>query len=63
MTTVKGLAERLQVSRWTVYRMVRSGEIGCVRVGAMIRFTDEQIRHYLRARRVPMTDGNGRRHV
>lgn len=33
LLTVREVAERLRVSRWTVYRKVESGEIPAVRLG------------------------------
>lgn len=59
MNTVDDVAERLRVSRWTIYRLVKAKEIGCVRVGAAIRITEEQIRAFVRARRVPRKETNG----
>jgi len=61
MTTVDELAAKFRVSRWTIYRLVKSGEIGCVRIGATIRFTEDQVRVFVRAnrsRKLP-ADGDG----
>jgi len=51
MTTVDELAAKFRVSRWTIYRLVKSGEIGCVRIGATIRFTEAQVRMFVRTNR------------
>lgn len=59
MTTVDELAVRFHVSRWTIYRLVKAKEIGCVRVGSTIRFTDEQVRAYIRANRIQKGSADG----
>lgn len=45
--TVEQLAAHLQVSRWTVYRIVKEREITPVRVRGAIRFTPQQVEKYL----------------
>ena len=54
LANVDALAERLGLSKRTVYKMVETGQIECVRVGygnRNIRFTDRQIAEYLNRRR------------
>ena len=41
------LARHLGVSKWTVYRLVRSREIRAVRVGERIRFRPADVERYL----------------
>ena len=38
LLTVQEVARRLAVSRWTVYRLVRTGDLQKIRVGGSIRF-------------------------
>jgi len=52
LLTVNGLAEHLAVSRETVYRLVRRGDIRPVRVGERLRFLPRDVDAYLEARRV-----------
>jgi len=47
--TIQDVANRQQLSYWTVYRLVRSGRIGHYRVGGSIRISEEQYRAYLRS--------------
>jgi excisionase family DNA binding protein len=47
LLTVADLARNLGVSRWTVYRLVRSGDIKAVRVGERIRFRPADVDAYL----------------
>jgi excisionase family DNA binding protein len=52
LLTVRDLAHHLGISKWTVYRFVRSGELPAVRVGESIRFRPEDVDAYLETRRV-----------
>ncbi len=38
LLTVEEVASRLAVSRWTVYRLVRAGDLNRIRVGGSTRF-------------------------
>ncbi len=42
------IAERLDVSRWTVIRLFNAGEIHGVRVGGRIRIDPRSVEEYLR---------------
>jgi excisionase family DNA binding protein len=52
LLSVNELARHLGISKWTVYRLVRSREIRSVRVGERIRFRPEDVEAYLEARKV-----------
>ena len=45
--TVTETAAHLAVSKWTVYRLVREGELRGVRVGQRLRFREEDLVAYL----------------
>ena len=47
LLTISDVAERLQVSKRSVYRFVRSGDIEVVRVGARMRVPEWSLRAYL----------------
>ena len=47
LLTVNELARHLGISKWTVYRLVRSGEVRAVRVGERIRFRPADVDRYL----------------
>jgi excisionase family DNA binding protein len=47
LLTVTQLGRHLGVSKWTVYRLVRSGELRAVRVGERLRFRPSDIDAYL----------------
>ena len=48
--TVDQVAELLQVDRKSVYRAVKLGELGSVRLGRAIRVSKESLRTYLRVK-------------
>jgi excisionase family DNA binding protein len=49
---VKTIARRLNVSIKTVRRLIKQGELGCYRVGRLLRVSERQLQEYLaRARR------------
>jgi excisionase family DNA binding protein len=48
--TVDEVAHELRVSPDTVYRLVRSGEIGAHRIGGQVRIPAEAVDAYLRRR-------------
>ena len=45
--TALEVAERMRVSKMTVYRLIRSGKIPAVRVGKSFRVRDEDVDKYL----------------
>lgn len=48
--TVSEVAELLRVSRMTVYRLIKQGELPAIRVGRGYRVRESDIDDYLRAR-------------
>ncbi len=51
--TTKQATELLQVSRFTLYRLVESGDIPALRVGGQLRFDRAEILEQLRTTGVP----------
>jgi excisionase family DNA binding protein len=51
LLTVNEIADRLAISRDTVYRLVRSGDLHTVRVGERLRFRPPEIDAYLERNR------------
>lgn len=47
--TISELGELLGVSRATIYRLLRRGELTALRVGSRQRFTPAEVRRYLYA--------------
>ena len=45
--TALEVAERMRVSKMTVYRLIRSGKLPAVRVGKSVRVRDEDVERYL----------------
>ena len=45
--TVAEVARRFRVSNMTVYRLIKSGRLGAVRVGRGYRIREEDVRRYL----------------
>ncbi|MFD1858989.1 helix-turn-helix domain-containing protein [Aeromicrobium phragmitis] len=45
--TVAEVAERMRVSKMTVYRLVHSGELEAVRVGRSFRVSEQALSDYL----------------
>jgi len=41
------VAQRLGVSRWTVYRLAKRGELDFTRVGRQMRFKDDEVKRYV----------------
>ncbi len=41
------VANRLKISRWTVYRMMRDGELGSVKIGKTLRVPLKDLRRLL----------------
>jgi excisionase family DNA binding protein len=54
LLSVAELARHLGISKWTVYRLVRSSELRAVRVGERIRFRPEDVTAYLDRDRDPV---------
>lgn len=49
LLTLRDVAERFQVSEWTIYRI--KNEIGFVKVGRALRFRPEDVDQYVRRNR------------
>ena len=47
LMTVNGVAQALAISRDSVYRLVRSGDLRAVRVGERLRFRPVDVEAYL----------------
>lgn len=47
------------LSPWSTRRMIRSGELGCVKIGRRIFVTQALLDEYVRAHTVPATASNG----
>jgi excisionase family DNA binding protein len=47
LLTIKDLMERFSISRPTVYRLIRSGELRTVKVGERFRFRVSDLNDYL----------------
>jgi len=39
----KELAERLSISRWTIYKMLEDGRIQSVKIGRLVRIPDSEV--------------------
>ncbi|MGQ0617780.1 MAG: helix-turn-helix domain-containing protein [Acidimicrobiia bacterium] len=50
LLTVAEVAELLRVSSMTVYRLIKAGEIGAVRVGRSYRLREDDVDAYLSKR-------------
>ena len=50
LLTVNEVADRLRVSRMTVYRLIKTGEMPAFRVGRGYRLREEDIHSYLTER-------------
>jgi excisionase family DNA binding protein len=48
--TVNEVADLLRVSRMTVYRLIKNGEMPALRVGRSYRLREEDVHTYLRER-------------
>jgi excisionase family DNA binding protein len=51
LLSVKQVMAVLQISESTVYRLMRSGELACVKLGSRTRFEREEIRRYISSKR------------
>lgn len=47
LLTVDQVAARLQLSRWTVYNLIRSRELGSVTIGRSRRISEQALRDYV----------------
>ena len=52
LLTVDDVAERLRVSNMTVYRLIKSGQLGAMRVGKNYRLQRSDVDRYLKLRTV-----------
>ncbi len=50
LLTVNEVADVLRVSRMTVYRLIKTGEMPALRVGRNYRLREEDVHSYLRER-------------
>jgi excisionase family DNA binding protein len=48
--TVAEVAELMRVSSMTVYRLIKAGELGAVRVGKSFRVREDDVDHFLASR-------------
>jgi excisionase family DNA binding protein len=48
--TVAEVADRMRVSNMTVYRLIKAGDIGAVRVGKSYRIAEDDMDRYLASR-------------
>jgi excisionase family DNA binding protein len=52
LLTVAEVADTMRVSNMTVYRLIKSGQLGAVRVGKNFRIRESDVDRYLRERTV-----------
>jgi excisionase family DNA binding protein len=57
--TVSQLADLLQLTEMTIYRMVNRGDLPCYAIGRVKRFRHNDIEQFLESRRVPVTQASG----
>jgi excisionase family DNA binding protein len=50
LLTVNEVADLLRVSRMTIYRMIRQGDMAAIRVGRNYRLREEDVHSYLTER-------------
>jgi len=50
LLTANEVTDLMRVSRMTVYRLIKSGEMPSLRVGKGYRFREEDVHDYLRGR-------------
>lgn len=58
LLTVGEVAETMRVSNMTVYRLIKSGQLGAVRVGKNYRIRESDVTRYLAERSV-RAEGDG----
>jgi excisionase family DNA binding protein len=62
LLTLDEVADRLRVSKTTVYRLVETRRLTFYKIGRSLRFTEEDVVSYINAQQVlPMTDQERRR--
>ncbi len=50
LLTVSEVATTMRVSNMTVYRLIKSGQLGAIRVGKNYRIRESEVDRYLKAR-------------
>jgi excisionase family DNA binding protein len=50
LLTVNEVADLLRVSRMTVYRLIKEGQVAALRVGRSYRLREDDVDHYLSGR-------------
>jgi excisionase family DNA binding protein len=53
LATVNEVAELMRVSRMTVYRLIKQGELPATRVGSRYRVAEDDVDRFLQARFEP----------
>jgi len=56
--TVREVAQMMRVSNMTVYRMIKGGELGAVRIGKNYRIRKNDVLSYLMRQSVRVGDGS-----
>jgi len=52
LLTPKQVAEELNVSVWTVYRLIKRGDLVAIRVGRLLRIPESSLEAFIDLRRV-----------
>ena len=52
LLTVREVADAMRVSTMTVYRLIKAGELGAIRVGRHFRIREEDLTAFLNAQTV-----------
>ena len=47
LMTLKEICDYLKVTRYTVYRLIKDGQLPAIRVGGQWRFRPDQVQRYL----------------
>ncbi len=50
LLTVSEVASTMRVSNMTVYRLIKAGQLGAIRVGKNYRIRESEVDRYLKAR-------------
>ena len=58
LMTVREVAQMMRVSNMTVYRMIKGGELGAVRIGKNYRIRKNDVLSYLMRQSVRVGDGS-----
>lgn len=56
--TVKEAAEYLKVSDWTIRNLVNSSELEHVKFGRIYRFTEENLKNFLKAKEIKVPEAD-----